>query len=487
MNAKQLAQIAGLDPNAFPDREVAAVTEDSRKVVPGAAFVAVKGEHADGHAFVKQAAQAGAVLIIGDRQGVERVHGVPYAYTPAARRAAGFIAHALAGDPSKAMIVAGVTGTNGKSTCVALVHHMLTVYGYAAGKLGTLGYDVDGEVRRAHCTTPFAEEIAALMARAREAGRTHMVMEVSSHALDQERVAGIAYNVGAFTNLTQDHLDYHKDMEAYRRAKLKLFDRVEGPGAFTVVCRDDPSAEAFIAASNVPCYTVGRGGDCRAEAVRAQADGTEFRARTPWGDAEVRSRLVGMHNVANVLASLAVCGGLGISVEAAAASLTSFDGVPGRFESVDEGQPFQVIVDYAHTEDGLRNVLRTARELCCGRVIVVFGCGGDRDRMKRPRMGAAVAELADFAVVTSDNPRTEDPERIIRDVEPGLRNAGKHKEDDYEIMGDRTEAIRRAIEVAKPGDLVMIAGKGHEDYQILGTRRVRFDDREVARRILKEL
>jgi UDP-N-acetylmuramoyl-L-alanyl-D-glutamate--2,6-diaminopimelate ligase len=314
----------------------------------------------------------------------------------------------------------------------------------------------------------------------------HVVMEVSSHSLEQERVAGIRFAVGAFTNLTQDHLDYHKDMDSYRKAKLRLFERIEGDGCFTVVNQEDPSAEAFVKASRVPCHTYGAGGDCRADGVSMDGRRTMFTARTPWGDATCSMRLLGRHNVSNALCAVTICGGLGIPLPQAAEGLASLQRVPGRFEHVDNDRGFQVVIDYAHTDDGLRNVLNAARGICTGKVIVVFGCGGDRDKGKRPKMGAVAAELADYAFVTSDNPRTEEPDRIILDIEVGLQHAGQHKYDDYQLITDRTEAIRAAIRMARPGDLVLIAGKGHEDYQILGTTRIHYDDREVAQQILEE-
>ncbi|MDZ4859308.1 MAG: UDP-N-acetylmuramoyl-L-alanyl-D-glutamate--2,6-diaminopimelate ligase, partial [Candidatus Hydrogenedentes bacterium] len=349
---------------------------------------------------------------------------------------------------------------------------------------GTIGYDIAGTVYEAKHTTPFGEELAEMFARARDAGETHVVMEVSSHALEQDRVAGIHFACAAFTNLTQDHLDYHKDMDSYRNAKLLLFQRIEGEGSFTAVNLDDPAARAFQEASRVPCHTFGKNGDYRAVNPSIGAHRTQFTLQTPSGAAPVTMRMLGKHNVSNALCAAAICGGLGLPVNTIATALASIESVPGRFEHVDAGQDFQVIVDYAHTDDGLRNVLVAAREICNGRVIAVFGCGGDRDKGKRPKMGRVAAELADFAIVTSDNPRSEDPERILLDIEVGLQHAGKRKYDDYLMILDRKEAMQTAIGMAKPGDLVLIAGKGHEDYQLLGHTRIHFDDREIAREIL---
>lgn len=487
MKLDQIPSLLGCEPVRASDTEVTAVTEDSRRVTPGAVFVAAPGARTDGHAYAGQAVDGGAIAVVGPRPGMTEVHGVPYFHVDNPRKAAGLIAHALAGNPSQDMTVIGITGTNGKSSSVMLTHQILETCGCRAAAFGTLGYDIDGAVEPAKHTTPFGEDLAAMFKRAKDANQTHVAMEVSSHALDQDRVAGICFNIAAFTNLTQDHLDYHQDMDSYRRAKLKLFDQIAGGGDFTVVNCDDPSARYFEEASRVPCYTYGRGGDCRASEIQMDASGVRFRLGTPWGKADIKLALLGKHNVSNALCAVAICGGLGLPMEGIAEGVASLECVPGRLEYVEAGQDFLVMVDYAHTEDGLRNVLAAARSICRKRLILVFGCGGDRDRGKRPKMAGAAAELADFSVITSDNPRTEDPERILLDIESGIQYAGKKKDDDYIVICDRAEAIRRAIEMARTDDVVLIAGKGHEDYQIIGTQRIHFDDREVARHILDEL
>ncbi len=486
MKLNNLPKWLGSNAEGLPDTPVVAVTEDSRRVRPGAVFVAAPGVRTDGHAYAQQAVGAGAVAIIGARRGVTSLHGVPYLFATHPRQSLGVVAHALAGDPSRAMTVIGITGTNGKSSSILLTQRVLECCGHTTAAFGTLGYDIAGTIHPAAHTTPFGEELADMFRRAREAGLTHVVMEVSSHALDQERVAGIDFDVAAFTNLTQDHLDYHANMDAYRRAKLLLFERIQGPGSFTVVNHGDPSASYFIAASRAPCYTYGTEGDVRPRDIRMGLDGTAFTIETPWGTQLIRTPLLGLHNVANILGVIAIGGGLGLPLESIAQGIESLAHIPGRFERVDAGQDFLVIVDYAHTDDGLHNVLKAARTVCEKRVICVFGCGGDRDKTKRPKMAAVAARQADFAIVTSDNPRTEDPLRIIDEVVGGMIASGKRRGTDYAVIPDRAEAIRRALELAKPGDLVMIAGKGHEDYQILGTEKIHFDDREVARSILEE-
>ncbi|MBN2308678.1 MAG: UDP-N-acetylmuramoyl-L-alanyl-D-glutamate--2,6-diaminopimelate ligase, partial [Candidatus Hydrogenedentes bacterium] len=319
MTLQDVAQLLGCSLPGQGDVAVASITEDSRRVKPGAVFVAIRGEHADGHVYAQQAVEAGAVAILGDRTDCDALHGAPYLSVPRPRKALGNLAHALAGNPSREMFVVGITGTNGKSSSVALIQKVLDTWArtgapVASASFGTLGYLIGDETIPARHTTPFGEDLADIFRRARDAGRTHVVMEVSSHALEQDRVAGIDFDVGAFTNLTQDHLDYHRDMDDYLRAKLILFEGIGGPGRFTVVNADDPSGPAFIAASRVPCHTYGADGACRAQDVRMDASHTRFRAETPWGSADIELHLVGLHNVSNALCAIAVCGGLGVPV-----------------------------------------------------------------------------------------------------------------------------------------------------------------------------
>ncbi len=487
MKKHDLCALLGIPAPAGPDFSFTHVTEDSRRVRPGSLFVAVQGEKQDGHTYATQAVSQGATAIIGDDTTLHELAGVPYLPVTVPRRAAGIIAHALLDNPSHAMTVIGITGTNGKGCSAYLTRAILDQAGFLTANFGTLGYHIGDTTYHADHTTPFGEDLAEMFGKARDAGVSHLVMEASSHALDQERVAGVRFNVGAFTNLTQDHLDHHGTMDAYCQAKLKLFQRLEGASAFGAVNADDPAGERFRQAASVPCSTYGEKGDCAASDIRMTAQGTRFRLKTPWGEGPVALHLVGEHNVYNALCAVAICGGLGVKFTDIVEGLQTLKAVPGRFETVATGQSFQVIVDYAHTEDGLRNVLRAARKICPGRLITLFGCGGDRDKTKRPKMGAVAAELSDFVVLTSDNPRTEDPLRILLDAEVGLQRSGRHKDDDYIVLSDRTEAIYRAVALARKGDVVMLAGKGHEDYQILGTTKIHFDDREVARKALEAL
>ncbi len=467
-----------------PEVEFTAVTEDSRRVRPGTIFFALRGGKVDGHDYISAARDAGAIAIVGDGSHAGKDSGLPYISVENPRRVLGIAAHALAGNPTRDMMVVGVTGTNGKSSTVALTKAVLETAGHPTAAFGTLGYDIGPEIVAAPHTTPFAEDLASLFARAKAAGRTHAAMEVSSHSLDQERVAGIVFTAGVFTNLTQDHLDYHRDMETYFQSKRRLLDCITARDGFMVVNIDDPYGKRLRDDSPVPCLTFGRTGDCRATNVQLTFTETRFHLTTPWGEGDVETSMLGRHNVSNALAAVTVCGGLGVDFDTLVRGIRSLNSVPGRFERVDCGQDFAVVVDYAHTDDGLRNVLQAARAVTGGRVIVVFGCGGDRDRTKRPKMAAVAAELADYAIITSDNPRTEDAMRILLDVEVGMQQAAKRKEDDYLVIADRRQAIAKAFELASPGDLVMIAGKGHEDYQIIGTTKIHFDDREVARELL---
>ena len=492
MTQDDLITLLGVS-SPLPEFQFQAVTEDSRRVAAGTLFVAVQGVKNDGHAYVEAAAAAGACAILGNRPGTTEMAGSPYIYYQEPRRATGLIAHALSGNPTRSQCVMGITGTNGKTSTACLVQKIMTLAVGPCANFGTVGYDfVDARVDAPH-TTPFGEDLAALFVEAEKHECRHVVMEVSSHSLEQERVAGIDFNVAAFTNLTQDHLDYHRDMESYLRAKIRLFEKVrdtlsEGAGPwprFGVVNTEDPYAPRFAAVLEGNCHTYGANGSVRAEGLRLFVDGAAFHLVSPWGESDTHIRLVGRHNVLNALCAASITAGLGVPLDKVIHGLDALPCVPGRFEPVSAGQPFQVIVDYAHTDDGLRNALIAARAVCSGRVIVTFGCGGDRDKGKRPKMGAVAAELADFTIVTSDNPRTEEPFRILLDVELGLQHRGKRKGEDYLVIESRREAIAHALSLAGPGDLVLIAGKGHETYQIIGKERHHFDDREEAARALR--
>jgi UDP-N-acetylmuramoyl-L-alanyl-D-glutamate--2,6-diaminopimelate ligase len=472
-----------------PAVQVSDVCVDSRRVSPGALFVCVPGTKVDGHRFAADALARGAVALVAERP-VES-GDAPLILVRSARRALAMLASAFYGHPSRRLRVVGVTGTNGKTTTTYLVRAVAEAAGEKAGVLGTLGYDFGSRHEPPATTTPEPTLLQKLFAEMVDGGVRVAAMEVSSHALAMDRVSGTRFAAAVFTNLTRDHLDFHGTEDAYREAKLALFRGVpEPPGdpsppASAVVNLDDPSSSAFLAAASGPVLTYGRGAACdvRAEREEIAADGSSALVRHPKGRTEVGVRLPGPFNVTNALAAFAAGLSLGYEPDAIARGIAGVEAVPGRMQAVRCGQPFGVIVDYAHTPDALRTVLTSARRLSRGALVCVFGCGGDRDQGKRPEMGRIAVTLADRAVITSDNPRSEDPLAIIAAIQEGAREAGGT----YETEPDRRAAIERAIAGAREGDVVLIAGKGHEDYQILGDRTIHFSDVEVAEEFLRGL
>ena len=471
--------------------EIADLAYDSRHAGLGTLFFCVTGLSSDGHEFAGEAVEAGATALVVERP-LEL--GVPEVQVADARAAMAPLAAAFWGDPSEDLTVIGVTGTNGKTTTAFLVRHLLEDAGRRCGLLGTVQRVVGGEVEEVERTTPEAIDLQATFWRMAEAGDEACVLEVSSHALVLHRADAIQFDVKVFTNLTQDHLDFHEGMEDYFAAKRLLFTAEGGAptleleGGVSVVNVDDPYgqrlAEELAEGPSGDCVSFSAAGgdaDLSARGVAFDAAGSTFTCLSPAGTLEVRTRLPGDFNVANALAALAVAHALGLDLRRAAAALSVAGQVPGRFESIDEGQPFAVLVDYAHTPDSLQNVLQAAARITHGRLISVFGCGGDRDREKRPLMGRAGAELSDLAIVTSDNPRSERPEAIIEEIvsgiDPALLSEGK-----VVVEPDRRAAIARALAAAERGDTVVIAGKGHEQGQEFEHgRKIPFDDRDVAR------
>jgi UDP-N-acetylmuramoyl-L-alanyl-D-glutamate--2,6-diaminopimelate ligase len=447
---------------------ISSICSRSSEVRPGALFACVPGRSVDGHDLAAEAVVKGAAALLVERflpldavqVRVERV-----------RAALGPVAAAFFGHPSRRLRMVGVTGTNGKTTTTHLLASIFREHGWRAGLIGTTGVRIGDRLVPFPRTTPEAPDLQRLLAEMVEAGVEAVAMEVSSHGLDQRRVDGTRYAVAVFTNLSQDHLDYHASMEEYFAAKARLFTPELSERA---VVNHDSAEGRRLVACGLPTVTFGleAGADVRAEDVRTTRDGISFRV----GDLEIRSRLRGLFNVENCLAAIAAARELGVGDEAIARGIAAVETVPGRVETVEAGQPFLVLVDYAHTPDGLENVLRAARPLATGRLICVFGCGGDRDRAKRPLMGRAATSLADLTIVTSDNPRSEDPLAIIAEIEPGAREGGGA----YLIEPDRRAAIARAVREAADGDVVVIAGKGHETYQELADRTIPFDDRAVA-------
>ncbi|HRU06900.1 MAG TPA: UDP-N-acetylmuramoyl-L-alanyl-D-glutamate--2,6-diaminopimelate ligase [Candidatus Brocadiia bacterium] len=462
--------------------EVTGVTHDSRAVRPGFVFVAIRGQRDDGHAHAPAAAAKGAVAIIAESP-IPLPTPVPVIQVANARRALAAIAATFHGHPSRKLQVTGVTGTNGKTTTCHLIRSIYNASGRKAGILGTIACDTGVRRLPAGMTTPESTDIQALFAEMVANAVPAAVMEVSSHALVQRRVDFIHFHTAVFTQLTRDHLDFHKTMENYRNAKAILFESL-GPASTAVLNADDSYSSYFAehTCAHTLWYGLQRPADVRARVLDAGLNGIHFELITPAGSAQVRSPLAGLHNVANCLAAAAAGLAASIPLDLIVQGLNNAPVVDGRLHPVECGQPFTVLVDYAHTHDALRTVLKAVRRHVKGRVLLVFGAGGDRDKLKRPLMGKVAARMADAAWVTSDNPRSEDPLDIISQI---LRGAGEsHK---IHTQPDREQAIREAISAARPGDLVLIAGKGHETVQIFSDHTVPFDDREVARRCLGDL
>ena len=503
------------DDRPLPDRPaqfVTGVAYDSRAVQPGNVFVGLKGVHADGTRFAAKAIEQGAVAVVSEDPAPADV-GVAWVVVADARLALAWLAAALCRNPSTEMRVVGITGTNGKTTTAYLLASILEAARIRSGILGTVAYKIGDDVREATRTTPEAPEIQGLLREMVAVGCGACVMEVSSHALSLRRVDSLTFSAGVFTNLTRDHLDFHADMDAYFRAKRRLFELLP-PGAPSVINADDPRGVVLAEQFATPVtYAITRQADVTPGPISSSLEGLAFDLRTPRGSVAIRSSLVGRPNVYNILAAAATAVALDVPPEAIERGVRSLEGVPGRFQLVSSVKDeVTVVVDYAHTDDALRNLLEMARPLAQGRVITVFGCGGDRDRTKRPLMGAVAGRLSDLIVVTSDNPRTEDANRIIdevcrgltADTRPPTRGAGPagggepptgaaraERADGRVDSGprvlrivDRREAITTAIQQARPGDMVLIAGKGHEKYQVIGDRALPFDDSVTAREAL---
>lgn len=484
--AKALAEIIkGIEVQASSGNSqviVRGMSMDSRQVQPGDLYACVPGFKVDGHDFAVKAIASGAVAIV-----VERFLpiDVPQVKVSNVRKVLGTIAGTIYDQPSEQLELVGVTGTNGKTTITYLIEKIGTKHSKKVGLIGTLGSRIDGREIPGERTTPEAIDVQKLLGDMVAEGVSLAVMEVSSHALDLGRVSGCEFDAGIFTNLTQDHLDYHKNMEDYLDAKSKLFSSLKGKKQpkISILNGDDSSFLKLSQASAAPVvsYGIHNEVDYRAENVEVTSEGVRFVVRFRDSRQDVQYSTPGVFSVYNALAAFVWGVERGYTPGSVAEALAEIPGVPGRFESIRLGQPFQVIVDYAHTPDGLENVVRTARDFTKGRLITVFGCGGDRDRGKRPIMGEAASGLSDFVIVTSDNPRTEDPDQIIKEVLVGVTGV------DHVALRDRREAIWSACRMAKVGDTILIAGKGHETYQIFGTEVHPFDDREVAREALRGL
>jgi UDP-N-acetylmuramoyl-L-alanyl-D-glutamate--2,6-diaminopimelate ligase len=497
MNWKELAEeVTAVGAGGGSGDVITGVEYDSRKIRPGAVFVAMKGGSTDGNRYLDKAIAAGALGIITDSsQKFDHLlvfqAGLPVLEVEHGRRALAEASAAFFDHPERKLAATGITGTNGKTTTAFLVEALLNQAARSTVLVGTIEYHVAGDVRPSLHTTPESRDLFELMAEGAARGATELVTEVSSHALDQGRATGVKFDVAIFTNLTRDHLDYHVTMEKYFAAKRLLFDGTVYPAPRVAVLNaHDPmsarlSTAAVRAGAEVRTYGIGEG-DWRAASYSLTPGGAIIDLQTPAGSAKVISKLAGEVNILNLLAALASAHARGVSFADLVEFVPHLKPVPGRFQSVDAGQPFSVIVDYAHTDDALRNLTTLARQMTTqsgGRVITLFGCGGDRDRTKRPRMGQAAGAGSGFVVATSDNPRSEDPRTILAEIEPGLKASGVQ----YTIEPDRAAAISLALKAAKPGDVVLIAGKGHEKEQILAGLTIPFDDTQIALSALADL
>lgn len=472
-----------------PDTEFNSITTDSRRVTTGSLFIAIRGYTVDGHRFVAAAKAAGATAALVE----ELVPDVDLAQVvvPDTKRASAIVADYFYGHPSRQLKVIGVTGTNGKTTVTHLIEKILQDAGFRTGLLGTIGKRIAGVTTDVVNTTPEAVEVHAVLAEMVEAQCNYAVMEVSSHALELGRVAGVRYHTAVHTNVTQDHLDFHGTMDKYRAAKGKLFSRLgnsfggnRGEMTYGVLNADDNTFSYFTEqlVGEFISYGIDEEADVQATDVVVTASGVSFHVVTLWGEADVRLQLTGRFNVYNALAAIAVCLIEAIPLNNIVAALESLPGIPGRLERVLGHHDFSVLIDYSHTPDSLDNALSTIGEFAGKRIITVVGCGGDRDKGKRPLMARVAVDHSHLVFLTSDNPRTEDPERILDDMEEGVRSANN-----YRRITDRRGAIEAAITEAEPGDVILIAGKGHETYQIIGRNKIHFDDREVAKEAIAKL
>ena len=469
---------------------VSGLQTDSRQVIPGDLFICLPGHTVDGHDYASEAEEKGAAALV-----VNRVldTALPQVVVKDCRLALAMLADSFYGQPSQRMTTIGVTGTNGKTTTTYLIDKIMSDFGLKTGLIGTIQMKYDGRSFPMSGTTPEALELQRSLSEMAQTGAQFCVMEVSSHALEQGRVKGTDFRTAVFTNLTQDHLDYHNSVDEYRNAKGLFFSRLGNAYAkdpkqrkYAVLNADDKASVQFakLTAAEVITYGLHEKADIRASNIAITAKGTTFHVDTFRGSADISLKMIGKFNVYNTMAAIAAALLEEVPLQDIKRSLESVPGVEGRVEAVDAGQPYAVIVDYAHTPDGLDNVLRTVKEFAHGRILTVFGCGGDRDRTKRPIMGNIAAGLSDIVFITSDNPRTENPDHILKDIEAGLLEAGV-PEERYHLIVDRRQAIKKAIEMASPGDVVLIAGKGHETYQLIAGKVFDFDDRIVAKEAIR--
>ena len=493
LHSVSVKRIAGSE-----DRDISSIHYYSAGVTPGSLFVAIQGHQSDGHDYIEDAVQRGAVAVVTERKW-SGPPSVSVVEVENARFALAALSSAFYGDPSRELVVVGITGTNGKTTTAYLVESILKAADCNVGVIGTINYRFAGRTFSNPVTTPESLDLMRILRQMADTGVTHVVVEVSSHALALDRVASCKFDIGVFTNLSRDHLDYHGDMETYWQCKRKLcLDCLQSgskrPVAAAVINCDDLRGKKLASEVPVRCLKIGFSDGCqvRARNIRTGIEGTSGLVQCPEGDFEFNSYLIGRHNVYNILAATGVANALGLSVSAIAQGIKNLKGVPGRLERVCNRAGFSVFVDYAHTPDALEKVLTAVKELTSGRLITIFGCGGDRDRDKRPMMGAVAGRLSDFCILTSDNPRSEPPGSILADIIPGIAGVRNRRFEPrelvkgfdapgYAVEEDRRRAIALGIRAARPGDTVIIAGKGHETHQIIGSQTIPFDDRVEAR------
>jgi UDP-N-acetylmuramoyl-L-alanyl-D-glutamate--2,6-diaminopimelate ligase len=477
------------------DIDITGISTDSRTIAnsrQGVLFAAVPGEHVDGHAYIPAAVSSGAVCVLAERQTPSI--SATQVIVPDIREAVAMAADLISGEPSKKLVLLGITGTNGKTTTTYILESILKKAGANPGVIGTVNYRFNGRVFDAPHTTPQAPELQAILKEMADGGVTHCVMEVSSHALEQKRVGHCRFRAGVFTNLTHDHLDYHKTMDEYFRCKSLLFAYLNENGGASVVNVDDPWGKKLKSAfGGALTFSLSPGADVYPKSFSLLEGRTEAMVSTPAGDVQVSSHLVGEYNLQNMLGAVAVASSIGIGKEAISQGISALERVPGRLEKLEsKAGNIRAYVDYAHTGDALERALEALRPVTSGRLMTVFGCGGNRDRGKRPKMGGIAVRLSDFTIVTSDNPRDEEPLEIIKEIEAGISGfrkfdpAGSPSEKGYMVIPDRKEAIRKAVALAGSGDTILVAGKGHEDYQIIKGVKHHFDDFEVIREAMEE-
>jgi UDP-N-acetylmuramoyl-L-alanyl-D-glutamate--2,6-diaminopimelate ligase len=480
---KALQQIPGIEYTGVPDAILKGITYDSRLVQPGDLFVAIKGVKADGSCYAKQAASKGAVAMASE-QSIPPDFKIPYITVEDARRFLAEISRIFYQDPCSKLKLAGITGTKGKTTTTYLINSIYSHANIPACLVGTIGMKIKNQSYPSEHTTPESSDLLKFFHQAIEQGCTHGTLEISSHALALKRVFGAKFAVGVFMNLTHEHLDFHQDMESYFQAKTILFTPENGNRLETAAINtDDPFGQRLARMLHLPVLAFGfnNAADIRVLRWKSRANDSDLVLGTPLGEIPLHSQLIGRPNAYNIMAAVGATIGLGFSREQIQSGIEALAGVPGRMEQVKGGQDFQVIVDYAHTPDSLENLMNTLLQLPHRRLITVFGCGGDRDRTKRPIMGEIASRLSDFVIATSDNPRSEDPLAILQEIEPGLASG----QGDYTIEPDRRSAIKAAIAMASTEDIVAIAGKGHEDYQLIGNQTLSFDDRKIALDLIK--